>query len=322
MTQDDAGGTAVVGLAVRRSPAQTASMFWTIGRHEQAALQMDDVASGLDAGLPLAMLGGDDRDGEQVLAGLLRRREVELSSVEATALTAAWRAGRAPVALRRRAEARRLQAKFLRGLWAAMRYPLLVLGSTVLASFCTYAVVGHLWAVVAVVGGLGGLGLGSLLLWRTMRHGGEGWFRLPLLGKLGRDLGEIPYLETLEALYAAGVPLPAAHRAAQATVPFAAVQRRLAVAERALQQGRPLAEGLAEGLGLHPETRSLLATGEASGQLEDALLRAATRRRTVAVAATERLVRWSGAVLYAGAALVAGYVVLSFYSSFAALRWR
>ena len=310
------------GLAVRGNAAQTASMFWTVNRHEHAALQMDDVASGLDAGLPLAMLGGDDRDGEQVLAGLLQRRDVLLSGVETAALTAAWRAGRAPVALRRRAEARRRQAQFLRSLWRAMRYPLLVLGSTVLASFCTYAVVGHLWAVVAVVGGLGAIGLGSLLLWRAMRHGGEGWFRVPLVGNLGRDLGEIPYLETLAALYAAGVPLPAAHRAAQATVPFAAVQRRLLVADRALQQGRRLSEGLAEGLGLHPETRSLLATGEASGQLEDALLRAAARRRDVAAATTERLVRWSGAVLYIGAALVAGYVVLSFYSSFAALRWR
>ena len=49
---------------------------------EHAALVFDDLASALDAGLPLESLGGDPALGDQVLIDLARRRGVTLRSTE------------------------------------------------------------------------------------------------------------------------------------------------------------------------------------------------------------------------------------------------
>lgn len=287
------------------------------GPHERAALEFDDVASALDAGLPLDAVGADERRGDEVLLSIFERRNVALTPTERTTLVAAWQSGNAPVALRRRAAHRRSKAEFVRKVWAAIRYPLLVMGMTVVASLATMAVVGNANVPLGLAVFLALLGLGGCWLRHVLRHGGESWFRIPGIGATFRDYGEIPYLETLHALYGAGVRLPDAHRAAMAAVPFAAVRARLAVADRALADGRTLSEGLAAGLGLHAESRNLLATGERSGQLEDALDRAAKRRRECATVATERLVRTFASVFYGAAVVAAVIVILSFYGRIA-----
>ncbi|MCA8964601.1 MAG: type II secretion system F family protein [Planctomycetes bacterium] len=289
-------------------------MSWSPGAEERAALQFDDLASALDAGLPIAALGGNPGDGDRTVHNILGARGVQLSATEAAVLEAGWRAGKIGEALRSRSVQRRLKADFTRRLWSAVRYPLLVLAGVVFASFATIAVVGHVWVAAWVVIGLVAASIGGLCIYRGLRSGGEAWFGLPLVGSLARDLGELPYLETLHALYGAGVPLDRAHHAALQAVPFAAVQRRLLVADAALRDGRKLTEGLSEGLALHAESRSLLTTGELAGQLEPALHNALVRRRAVAAAAAERLARLIGSVLYAGAVIAVVIIVFTFYS--------
>ncbi|MFY9342944.1 MAG: hypothetical protein WAT39_10675, partial [Planctomycetota bacterium] len=57
-------------------------MLLSIAADERAALQFEDLASALDAGLPLASLGADPGAGERALHGALQRRGVRLTPTE------------------------------------------------------------------------------------------------------------------------------------------------------------------------------------------------------------------------------------------------
>jgi general secretion pathway protein F len=158
----------------------------------------------------------------------------------------------------------------------------------------------------------------GLLVWavRRVRQGDERWTRLPVLGPIVLGLGELPYLETLHSLYGAGIPLAKAHPVAIGAVTVAAVKQRLAIADRVLQAGDRLAAALQQAAALHPETRALLATGEASGQLEDALRRALGRRREVVRRALDSASLWAGRIAYLAAVALVVYLVASFYSQY------
>ncbi len=286
---------------------------------ERAALHFADLASALDAGLPLTAIAGDDGaggravdQGDRTLHALLARRGVRLTPTEDAVLAAGWRAGRASAALRGRAREREQRAAWLRKLWAGLRYPLLLLVMLVPATLASVAITGNLYPLWGALAVLAVLGVGLFVTIRGARRGGDRWLRVPLVGPLARDLGELPYLETLHALYGAGVALAQAHPTAVAAVPVAGVQQRLRFADRVVQGGEPLGVGLARSLALHPETRSLLTSGEAAGQLEDALARALARRRDIADRGMANAARWFGHVVYGLAILGVLAVVLNF----------
>lgn len=287
-------------------------MLW-IGAHETAALQFEDVASALEAGLPLHAIGGDPAAGDRVLHHLLARRRVSLTPTEATVLEHAWRAGTASAALRTRAIARRQRAEFVRTLRAGLRYPLLLLTMVTALSFLLAPSWGPRIVATLVLAAV------AALAWlvRSSLRGGAPWAaELPWLGPTLREVGELPFLETLHALYGAGVPLLQAHAAAVGTTALPAVHDRLAVADRILQEGRPLHEALQTAVALHAETRQLLSTGERAGQLEDALQRALTRRREVVQHRVELQSRWIGHAIYALAVLAVVWFLVDFYSGY------
>lgn len=286
-----------------------------IGAHEAAALQFDDVASALEAGLPLTALGGDATAGERVVHDILRQRRVRLTPTEDIVLLHAWRAGTAAKALRTRAEQRRQRAEFLRALWSGMRYPLLLLGMVLLLAMVSTTVMGSSF-LVTVLAILALLVVGIWLVRRGIGQGADWVDRLPWLGAMLREAGELPYLEALHALYGAGVPLLAAHEAAVASVSLVALRVRLATADRVLREGKPLAEALGAAAALHAETRQLLATAEPAGQLEDALGRALQRRRDVVARTTATAARRLGTVMYAAAAIAVAVFVVKFYSGY------
>lgn len=285
----------------------------SIGADERAALQLDDMASTLDAGLPLEAIGVRGSDGDRAVHAALKQHGVELSPSEDAVLLAAWRAGRMGPALRARAEQRRQRAAFRRQALGGLAYPMALLGMVVIASLATAPIVGHYWFAIGVVAALVVAGLFALAARRGLRRGDERWARMPLLGRIASDLAEIPYLETLHAMYGAGVPLVQAHTTATAAVSNGAVQQRLAIASRVLAEGRNLTEALAASVSLHPDTRRLLATGEQSGQLEDALLRALTHRRDVSARTVRTTLQRGTVIVYAIAAVLSAAVILSFW---------
>ncbi|MCU0866767.1 MAG: type II secretion system F family protein [Planctomycetes bacterium] len=288
-------------------------MLLSIGADEAAAVQFEDLASALDAGLPLASLGADPAAGDDALATALRQRRVKLSDHERLVLQHGWQAGRASQALRGRALERRRRAEFARTVWSGLRYPLMLVLMMLMGGAITALTMGP----ELLIGVLSILGV-VVALFLVLRHGirgNAGWVqRLPWIGPLTDNLGELPYLETLHALYGAGVDLRQANATAVGAVDTSSVRRRLRIADGLLQQGLPLAQGLAQALALQPETRALLTTGEQAGQLEDALARALQRRRDVTGRQLADLARRLGSIAYAMVAIGVAWYAISFYS--------
>ncbi|MBL8729849.1 MAG: type II secretion system F family protein [Planctomycetes bacterium] len=284
----------------------------SIAADERAALHFDELASSLDAGLPMQAIGASGDDGDRAVHGALRQRGVRLSPSEDAILLAAWRAGRIGPALRGRAEQRRQRAAVRRQVVSGLAYPTVLLGMVVLACIATAPIVGHYYFAFAVAALVVLATVFTLAAQRGLRRGDERWTRMPLIGRLATDLAEIPYLETLQAMYGAGVPVVQAHETATAAVPEGAVRQRLRVAGRVLGAGHNLGEALATSLALNPDTRTLLRTGEQAGQLEDALQRALVHRREVSGRSLVVTARRGTAIVYGLAMALAVGLILTF----------
>lgn len=287
-------------------------------RDERAASAFLDAASALDAGLPPASFGGDPTDGEAVLLRAMERRGIALDPTDAAVLTAAWRAGVGPATLRRCAEQREQRASFGRTVLASCRYPALLLLLATLVSFVA-AQLGATWLPWAMLGFLGLAALATWLLVRFARSSSPRALALPGIGPLVRDLAELPYLEVLRSLYAAGVPLRQAHTQAVDAAPPSPLRERLRLADRHVQDGRPVHEALASTLAIDAETLSILVVGEKSGTLEDALDRAVRRRRDTALRSSTTLAKLVANGAYAIGVLAAVTVIVTYYASYANL---
>ena len=66
-------------------------MLFSIGADERAALQFDDLASAIDAGLPIAGLGADVAAGERALHSAVTGRGIALTVIEDAVLSAGVR---------------------------------------------------------------------------------------------------------------------------------------------------------------------------------------------------------------------------------------
>lgn len=288
---------------------------------ERAALACEDLASALDAGIPPSALGAPPAPREDWPIAALAARGVEMAPAEARMLEAASGSGTLARTLRQRAEARRLRAEVVRRSLAGLRYPALLLLVAFLVSFVMSNVMRSSTPVLVVA--LAVLALVALAVAgrRSLRNPRGVVHRVPGLRDLLADLGELPYLQTLHGLYAAGVPLRDAHGQAAAASPVARVRERLMAADLVLQGGVPLADALEQASALQPESQGLLATGEQAGELEDALLRAARRRGDVLRRRVEQGVRTLSVGVYVLAAGVAVYLIFSFYSALYGRAW-
>lgn len=290
-------------------------MFHPGAKHHKAALALEDMASALDAGLPLEAIGGNADLGDQVLLDLAWQRGITLKPAEKTVLEAGWKSGNATQALRGRAEDRRRQAEFHEEIWAGLRYPVLLLFMLPIAAAATYALIGPGFSIGLACAYLL-LGAFVLVMARKVGRGDAALERYPVIGSLLEDVREVPYLESLHALYGAGVPIVEAHGIALRTVRMRGLRERLGMTQQHLAEGMQLREALERTGALCPETRSLLATGEQAGQLEDALQRALTRRREVAGRKLGAAAKRVGQIAYALAVIGVVIIVFKFYGSY------
>lgn len=286
-------------------------------RDEREALQLDDIASAINAGLPIAtvLTGADVTHG---LAPALRQQPgLTFSPAEAAMLAAAEVAGTMPACLRRMAEQRRQRGAFVRKLVGQVRYPIVVFLVAILAALATAPIRGQSYFSLLLT--LAGIFAGLLFMaWLLRRRIRDPHFdgRPALLGELLQDLGEVPYLQSLLGLYGAGVKVRQAHELAANSVGVPYIRYRLRAANAGLENHQPLTESLAAAHGVCAETQQLLATGEAAGELEDALRRALGRRLDCL---ERRLGRWAtviGNTVYILGAAYAIYLVFTFYSAY------
>ena len=282
---------------------------------EKAAMVFTDLASALDAGLTLEHLGGDAALDDHALADLCERRAVTLRPPERIVLAAAWKSGNASACLRKRAAARQRRAQFLTATQSALAYPTLLFALLFVAALATMTFIGPLVAVVISLV-YAAICAGSVALARKLGRGDSSLERLPIVGGVVLEMRELPYLETLHALYSAGVPIVDAHRTAHPTVRMQGLREQLVIAQRLLEEGRSLQEALATSSALSLETRTLLATGEQSGDLEGALERALQRRSEMATRRLASAARTISAVAYGVAAAGVFAIAVLFYTKF------
>jgi type II secretory pathway component PulF len=291
-------------------------MFKPGAKDDLAALALDDLASAIDAGLPIESIGGNPDLGEHVLLDLAWQRGIKLRPTERIVLEAGWKSGNGAAALRGRAASRRRRAEFQREVWGALSYPMTLLAMMPLAAVATYSIVGPSFAI-----GLGvAYALIALLVFAIARKLGRGDASLErnrILGPLLEDLRELPYLESLHALYGAGMPIVQAHATAVRGVRMHGLRERLGATQLLLEQGTELREALQQSGALSLETRQLLATGEQAGQLEDALQRALTRRQEVATRKLSLAAKRLGQITYTLAVIGVIVLVYQFYGSYA-----
>jgi general secretion pathway protein F len=102
-----------------------------------------------------------------------------------------------------------------------------------------------------------------------------GVLRLPLVGRIVRNVNSARFAATLATLTGAGVPLLRALEAARATLANAVLSRAALEAMAAVREGSPLARALGATGAFPPVLIHLAASGEATGELAQMLSRAA-----------------------------------------------
>ena len=299
-------------------------MLRSPSQNERESHLLVDIASAVDAGLTAeqilngpatASLTRSSGAAETLTQGLVAQG-LQLAPHEVLMLETAEQAGTVSKVLRILAQQRSQHAARSREVRRRLAYPVFLLCfAGVVGCFVAWALGTGLGPLLTATGILAAIvGAAALTVRQTLRDPDRG--QIPVVRQLVLDVGELPYLQSLHGLYGAGVKLHEAHAQALQTTGVRSVQQRLAEAGRALARGGTLSEALHLCSALHPETRQMLASAEASGDLEAALERAVQRRETAVDLNSRRLMT---VVVVGIQALVygfAGYVILSFWSGY------
>ncbi len=125
------------------------------------------------------------------------------------------------------------------------------------------------------------MGVGAVLFWRwqrapeARRRVQHTLLRLPLVGKLLRGFNTARFTRTLSILTASAVPVLDALRIAGEVVTNLPMRDAVTAATARVREGAPIGRSLAASKLFPPMTIHLISSGEASGQLENMLDRAA-----------------------------------------------
>lgn len=291
---------------------------------ERESYLFADIASAADAGLTAdqilngpatATLPGTVRNAGTLTEGLCAKG-LQLDPHEMLMLETAEQAGSFSKVLRILATQRAQRASRNREIRRRMAYPIFLL--------CFAGVVGYIgsmalqqgyWPLLVAASIVVGTIVATIVIVRQTVHNPDRGL-VPPIRNLILALGELPYLQSMHGLYGAGVKLHEAHALALETCPVNGVRTRLEETGRAMSNGSTLSEALQMCTALHAETRQMLASAEASGDLESSLERAAERRQTSVDVLTRRLLTFGIVAIQVLAYGFGAYVVISFYSGY------
>ncbi len=164
------------------------------------------------------------------------------------------------------------------------------------------------WGVALLLLLLGGLVLFNLLLRREgFRAAWHAWLlRVPLVGRLVRGLNTARFARTFSILSASGVPVLEGMRIAAEVVGNLPMRKAVNEAARRVREGSTINRALQQSGYFPPMVVHLIASGEASGNLDEMLDRAATSQERELETAVSALM----GVLEPALILVMGVVVL------------
>jgi len=130
---------------------------------------------------------------------------------------------------------------------------------------------------------------------------------LPVLGRLMIDWNTARFASTLAMLVASGVPLIQALAAASSTIGNLVMREAVMLALERVREGMSLAKALSDAPGFPPLLKHLIASGEATGELDRMLEQAAV----VATAQAERRAMLTTSILEPLMILIMGAIVLT-----------
>ena len=134
-----------------------------------------------------------------------------------------------------------------------------------------------LWLLVALV--IAGVLFRRWLRSPEARYRFDGWLlRLPLVGRLVRGFDTARFTRTLSILTGSAVPVLDGLRIAGAVISNRPMRAAVEQAAERIREGAPIGRSLAASKLFPPMTVHLIASGEASGRLEEMLDRAATNQ--------------------------------------------
>lgn len=156
-----------------------------------------------------------------------------------------------------------------------------------------------------LIWGVGGLLPGIFFLWKKRERGAELVARLPVLGGLIRQAEIARLSSTLGLLIGHGLPLPAALRLAAGTIARPRLRSQIQRCEQQVVEGVPLSSSLKRVGVQEPFLLTMVAMGEAQGDLAQAFRQASERYRQE----TDRRVRVLSTLIEPVLILLVGLVV-------------
>jgi general secretion pathway protein F len=167
-----------------------------------------------------------------------------------------------------------------------------------------------IWLVLAI-------GLASFLVWRALQHRATRWrfhralLRLPIVGRIVRGFNTSAFTRTLSILTASAVPVLDSLRIASEVVINLPMRDAVREAAERVREGAPIGKSLAQSRLFPPMTIHLISSGEASGQLQAMLERAALNQERELEGLLAALVGLLGPVLIVGMGLVVMGIVFA-----------
>jgi type IV pilus assembly protein PilC len=240
------------------------------------------------------------------LASALARHPTIFPPNEIRMIEAAERTGGVAETMLRLSDSLDAMTRFWRKLVTGFIYPaILLLGAYVLVPLVLailFDLFGGPWALLWTkaqeLAVLFGIYLAALTAWRSLMLIGP--FRLtvhrlllllPVFGKLARRLATARFADTLECMYAAGVPTPEAMARSAVACGNAVVGRSILRAVPSVEAGGSLTQALRTSRAIPPLLLNMVAVGEEAGKLEESLHKVAEYERDDAEATIERLAK-------------------------------
>jgi type IV pilus assembly protein PilC len=214
------------------------------------------------------------------------------------------------------------EAELVRVLRSAMVYPTMVV-ITAIAGVFILSWIGFMpatWAVRLLWGSAAAVGLWLLLRFRTVQRLARYFaMLLPFFGGIIQELAVARFCLGLGLLTRAGVPYLEALEAVQPAIQHPLVERAARMVYAGVRNGVPLEECLRGQPVFPPIVRNLVGAGEASGTLDDVLVRAGQFLRTDAEYKIKNSAKVAGPVMVVILGAIVCLILISFWQHYFAL---